>query len=120
MSTWYAAHIIMYVRFKDGNQNKYPIWENVLLFNAASSEEAEQKAVIEGKEDEGDDLGSFSWGGRPAEWVFGGIRKIMECKDSDLQPTSGTEITFSEFEVETKEQLDKLISGDPVHILYDA
>jgi len=29
--SWYAASVIMYTKFKDGKQEKYPIWENVIL-----------------------------------------------------------------------------------------
>jgi hypothetical protein len=25
---WYAASVIMFVRFKDGNQDTYMVWEN--------------------------------------------------------------------------------------------
>ncbi len=38
--TWYAAHVILLTKFLDGVQDSYPVWENVVLINAATSEEA--------------------------------------------------------------------------------
>ncbi|MGA2599283.1 MAG: hypothetical protein ABSH09_20100 [Bryobacteraceae bacterium] len=38
---WYAAHVIMYMRFKDGNQDRYPVYENIYLFQTESAEEAQ-------------------------------------------------------------------------------
>ncbi|MBO1349526.1 MAG: hypothetical protein EBE86_020060 [Hormoscilla sp. GUM202] len=37
---WYAARAIMYVKFKEGEQDKYPVWENVILIKGSSNEEA--------------------------------------------------------------------------------
>ena len=52
MKEWYAASIIMLVKFKDGNQDKYPVWENVILIKASSDDEAIKKAEKEGREKE--------------------------------------------------------------------
>ncbi|MBN2004361.1 MAG: DUF4288 domain-containing protein [Anaerolineae bacterium] len=57
---WYAAHAVMYVKFKDRQQEKYPLWENILLIAAESDEEALAKAVARAKEDEGDSGGTFT------------------------------------------------------------
>jgi hypothetical protein len=116
--TWYVAHIIMSVRFKDGNQDKYPVWENLVLIEAASENEAEEKAKIRAQRYEGDTQGSFTWEERPATWVFAGIRKIIRCEIPGVQPTSGMEVSYSEFEVATEEALQKLVSGDSVEITY--
>lgn len=56
---WYAAHAIMYMKFKDRQQEKYPLWENILLIAAESDEEALAKAVVRAKEDEGDSEGTL-------------------------------------------------------------
>ena len=42
---WYAAHVVMYLRFKDGVQDKHYVQENVILVEAASTEEVIQKAT---------------------------------------------------------------------------
>lgn len=56
MKEWYAASIIMLVKFKDGNQDKYPVWENVVLIKASSGDEALELAEKRGREEEGERL----------------------------------------------------------------
>jgi hypothetical protein len=117
--TWYAAHSIMYVRFKDGNQDKYPIWENVILIEASSDDEAWDKAKIRAKEDE-DEKGSESfWDDRPAMIIFAGIRKIVLCLDPEDRPTHGTEITYSQMELDSFDSLSKFLKGEEVSVKYD-
>lgn len=120
--SWYAASAIMFVKYKDGNQNRYPIWENVHLIEASTPEEAEEKAIRRAKEDEGDGSGSFKWEERPATWVFAGLRKLLSVShpDSDENELDGAEITFSEFEAATEADLNSLVSGDDVKVLYCA
>jgi hypothetical protein len=116
---WYAANIIMYVKFKDTAQSKYPIWENIILISADSFDEALKKAEIRGREEEGDAGGSFTWENRPAKWVFGGVRKINQCSDVMDSPGDGTEITYLQMEVDSEESLSKLVRGKPVTIYYE-
>ena len=125
---WYAAHIIMYVKFRVHTQNAYPIWENVVLVHAETTNEAWEKAVIFGRQEEGDSQGTFTWDEKPAMWMFGGVRKLMECERSLDQHGEngesnalgeGSEITYSQFEVESEEALTKLIQGEPVTIYYE-
>lgn len=127
--TWYAAHIVTYIQFLDGSQDSYPIWENVVLIEAESdervSEEAERigKQVYEMPEDE-----MFSEG-RPAMWIFAGVRKIIECRDTsvktiersdiDPRPGYGTEATYSKMRVDSKEALEQLVQGEPVTVVYE-
>ncbi|MRR55060.1 MAG: DUF4288 domain-containing protein [Deltaproteobacteria bacterium] len=119
---WFAASAIMFVKYKDGKQNGYPVWENVHLIEATTPEEAEQKAIKRAKEDEGDSSGSFVWNDRPATWMFAGIRKILAVSHPDLNGTQfdGAEVTFSEFEVTTEADLNALVNGEDVRILYCA
>lgn len=130
--TWYAAHIISYVRFLDGNQDKYPIWENIVLIEAESPDEAYEKAKKIGQDHyDGTATGSgnLRWDGRPGVWVFAGIRKVIRCQDTTAtevtrieegeRPIHGTEITYSELEVSSEEALTKLLNGDPVIVLYE-
>ena len=42
--TWYAAHVIMYVRFTEGLQDRYPVWENVFIVESANEETARTRA----------------------------------------------------------------------------
>jgi len=109
----------MYVEFKDKLQEKYPIWENIVLIEANSEEEALRKAEERGHLDEGDDSGSFSWEKRPAMWVYGGIRKLLSCADFEKRPTDGTEITYSQMEVKSASDLKKLINSKRVSVIYE-
>ena len=115
---WFAAHVIMSVRFKDGNQDTYPVWENIILLEAPTDKEAWQKAEQRAIEDEGDSQGSFTWGGRPATWVFAGIRKLIMTDYLGARPESGTEVTYSEMELATAEDLRKLVDGESVEVTY--
>jgi hypothetical protein len=109
----------MVTKFKDGVQDKYPVWENVLLVEAESFDGALEKAEIRGREDEGDSGGTYLWESRPATLVFAGVRKVIECKNANHPPGDGTEITYSEMEVENEDALTKLVNGEPVIIKYE-
>lgn len=126
---WYAAHIIQYARFLDGVQNKYPCRENVVLIEAGSATDARKAAEQIGHATYGANYGSpFTYENRPAEWTFGGIRKLIECdnmnvtmpdrRDPAFSPSHGTEITYSELEVEDEAALRSLADGAPVVISY--
>jgi hypothetical protein len=104
----------MYIRFKEAPQKDFPVWENIVLVEAPSRDEAFDKAVRRGREDEGDSSGSLTVGGRPAEWVFGGVRKLCECVDPDERPGDGTEVSYLEFDLESPEQLERYVNGKPV------
>ncbi|MDM8520926.1 DUF4288 domain-containing protein [Anaerolineales bacterium HSG6] len=115
---WYIAHVIMYVKFKDGVQDSYPIWENMILIGAETDEEAMQKVTERAEQDEGDCDGSFTWNERPATWCFAGVRKLISSEDFDERPTSGTEVSYTELVVNTEEDFKKLVNGDPVLVQY--
>jgi len=129
---WYAAHIVSYVKFKDGIQDKYPLWENVVLIEAESGNIAHEEAVRIGMSDYDDtddpEQESMTWDGRPAYWVFAGIRKLMEVTETARtidraeagnRPIHGTEITYSEMQVDSEEDLLKFVEGNPVTVLYE-
>jgi hypothetical protein len=124
-NSYYIAHVIIWVRYKDGNQNEYPVWENIYIIKADSDEEAREKAEREGRAypSSDDDL---TVDGRPAEWIYGGVRKVIHSisgnsinVEIDLMLEDVAELTWNEFTVPDKESLDKLISGEPVNIRYD-
>jgi hypothetical protein len=118
--TWYIAHIIMVVRFKHKRQSRFPIWENLVLIKADSSEEAYEKAEGRGRQEAGDDSGTFRWEGHPAKWVFAGVRKVTLCQDENKRPTDGTEVSYIEMEVRSRESLKKLLNGDRVSVTLDS
>lgn len=128
---WYSAHIVTYVKFTSGVQDKFPVWENVVLIDAQSVDDAYEQAERLGKEDYDGTIegsGGLLWEGRPAVWVFAGIRKLIECQDTattmisrsngGITPISGTEVTYSEMEVESEDALLKLVNGEPVIVHY--
>ncbi len=117
--TWYAAHSIMYVKFTDGKQDKYPIWENIILIEASSDEEALEKAEKRAKEDQSESENDFNWEERPASLNFAGIRKLISCNNPENRPTDGTEISYSQMEIKTKDDLAKFLQGDSVMVLYE-
>lgn len=109
----------MITRFKDGNQDKIPILENIVLIEAKTDEEALSKAEEIGLSGEGDHSGSYAYEGRAATWAFGGIRKIIVCGfNGKHQPENATEVTYSFLEAKSEESLRKLISGEEVEVLY--
>ncbi len=116
MSSWYAAHLILYVRLKEGPQRKYPVWENIVLIKARTDEEAFAKAEKRGQEEAGDDDGTFRWGGKPARWVFAGVRKVTLCEDPESRPDDGTEVSYTELEVDSEQAVRKLVAGQPVAV----
>jgi hypothetical protein len=116
VSKWFAAHIIMYVEFKTGRQTTYPVWENIVLIHAAGEDEAFAKAEKKGRETEGDDGGTFRWDNIPARWVFGGVRKLTLCEDPEGRPRDGTEITYLQLRVRSKNSLMKLIHSERMSV----
>ena len=118
--TWFVAHVVMSVRFKDGGQDRFPVWENIILIEARTESEAWEKAIVRGKEDAGDSNNTFTWDGRAAEWIYSGIRKIVISDYLGARPESGTEVTYSEFEVATAEDLESLVAGRSVKVVYVA
>jgi hypothetical protein len=106
----------MYVKFKKHRQTRYPLWENVILIKARSDEDAFEKAVKCGREHEGDCSGTFRWGGKPARWVFAGIRQLITCDNPHKRPSDRSEVTYLELEVSSKRELKKLVDGEPAMV----
>ena len=132
---WFSAHCVSYVKFQDGEQDCYPIEENVVLIEADSPESAIEKAqaLAKGSYD-GDEV---EWDGRPAVYVFAGVRKVIECEEAaavaqdGTQPASneksppawrpghGTELTYAYLEVENEEDLQSYLAGESVVLTSD-
>ena len=106
----------MFVEFKNSPQKNFPVWENIVLIESESEDEAFEKAEGYGRLGEGDDDGSFRWGNQPARWVFAGVRKLTECVLLADRPGDGTEVSFNELEVESRAAIDRFVAGDPVKV----
>jgi len=117
--SWFAAHLIMYVKLKGKRQSRFPVWENIVLIEADSEAQAFHKAEQRGRLEEGDDEGSFRWGSQPARWVFAGVRKLTTCEDPETRPSDGTEVSYSELELDSQEAVAQLVAGEPVALRYN-
>lgn len=126
--TWYAAHIVVYAKFLDGVQDKYPVWENVVLIEADSSDEGFSIAEKIGKNDyKNSTLSTMEE--RPFDWEFVGVRKLVTLQltksfrgseDSDIiLPKHGTEITYFELELPTFQSLQSMMTGETVGLKYE-
>ncbi len=115
---WYGAQLIMYVRFRDGDQRETPVWENTCLIHAPDFESALALAKERGKRDESDDDGSMTWGRRPAHWVFAGVRSVSEVfhevREGEL--SHGDEVLFEEFIVKGLEAVEALVKGKSIMV----
>ena len=118
---WFSAHAILYARFKASPQSEYPVWENVYLIEAPSSEAALAAANERALKDQGDSNGTFTWNGQPAEWVFAGIRKLISVSHAGAegQIRHGDEVTYSEHVVGSLDAVRQLAAGDAVNVRYD-
>ena len=116
---WFAAHAIMYFRLKSGEQ-RYRVWENVLLVEAADSRQAWDRGIELARRDEGDSNGSLRIDDEPCALVFGGLRKVVEVSHADCEdvPRHGDEISYSEFEVADADALRRLIDGEDTAVVY--
>lgn len=129
--TWYAAHIIQLIKFLDGVQDSYPLYENIVLIQADSSSQAWETARTIGLSIYNEDgaTSTTTENDRPAALVFAGVRKIIECEnfggsgpsrlDKDFVSTHGTEISHSGLQVDSAEALAKLVNGEPALVLYE-
>lgn len=113
--SWFAGHLVLYVKFKDQPQDRFPVWENIVLIRADSEDEAFAKAEQRGRADAEDDC-TFRWGNRPARWVFAGVRKLTACQDPEKRPGDGTEVSFVELELGSEAAIRKLLDGESVSV----
>ncbi len=118
---WYCAHAIFY--YKVNGQESFLIHENVYLINAENEDVAlsEAKKIAKENEDLNED-GHLYLNDNPATYLFAGIRKLIEIEtNSDTAQgriSSGVEVTYSEMEVDTIEEVVDLADGKFVNILY--
>lgn len=121
--TWYVASVIMSIKRVHGAQNGIPVYENFVLIEGNSPDEALQKAILLGKQEEqcNDDM---TLDNEPAKMVFEGIRKIVNISNPEHLsldqecPVNGTELTYSEYLLDDEIQLKCLVTGKEVSIRY--
>lgn len=132
---WYAAHLISYAEFLDCNQDRYVLYENVVLVeeNSADVDKSFDEALLIAQEigrtypyDDPIADEKLTIDGRPAKWAFAGVRKLTKCSEitytgEDRGPAlvHGTEVTYSQMEVDSEVSLLKLVAGEAVTVLYE-
>ena len=120
---WYAAHAVMLIRLKSGDQTEFTVWENILLIEAATPDEAHDKAKSRALEDEWNLDDTFTWDDKPAEFKFLGLRKLNQCFSFDgqqsQQPGDGDEITFNQIRFANREQLELYVAGEEAQLTID-
>lgn len=122
---WYAASVILVFRLKTGRQRSFPVWENVYLIEAGNDAEARQRAEELGRAETAQE--GIELNGKPAELVFGGVRKVVSCAADPAVPGEsmvsklydGVEATYSSLVVKSRADLEKLIKGKPVTVVYE-
>ena len=117
--TWFAAHVVMVVKFKRGPQKRFPVWENIVLVKADTEQQAFAKAEALGNDEANDNDGSFRWDGKPARWEFAGVRKIVECAVISQRPGDGDELTFNELEFDSLTAVEAFARAMPATARYN-
>jgi hypothetical protein len=122
--TWYAATIVSVVRVRTGKQKSFPVWEDVCLIEATSDDEAFQKAEALGKSREIDDQ-TTTLDDIPASVMYLGVRKVgriinpfPEAPD-ESPPRHGSEISFSKYTLASEKDLDLMVQGKSVPVIYE-
>ena len=122
--TWYAATIISVVRVRTGKQETFPVWEDVCLIEAASDDDAFRKAETLGKSREIDDRTTML-DGVAASVVYLGVRKVGRIINpfpeapAESPPKHGSEISFSKYTLASANDLNLLVQGKSVHVIYE-
>jgi hypothetical protein len=102
--SWYLSREIIYFEFADqGDQDEYQVWENLILINAQSPEEAYQKALKHGFDGEGE----VTIDGRKGRSKFKGLKTLVPVYE-DIE--DGAEIEWLEYVVE-KDKLESLVKS---------
>jgi len=117
LMTWYAAHLIEYIKVLHEAQETFPLYENVVLIQAPSVEDAHSEAERIGRF-AAENAGDIWLDERPSQMVFGGVRKLIECQDGEMQPQHGTEVSYSQMEAGSEGDITKLVQGEAVTVLY--
>ena len=120
---WYCVHAIFHFELQEDHQESWLVHENVYLIRAEDSSNAtkfgEERARIH--EDLSKD-GHLLQNGRKCSYQFAGIRKVISVEPHDkgknLPSLVEVELTYSVFEVDTKEEVQALVDGKMVSLLY--
>ncbi|MBB5204874.1 hypothetical protein HNQ51_002193 [Inhella inkyongensis] len=119
----YCSHAIFYFKLLEAAQDSFLVHENIYLIEAEDEETAARLAVdlAKANEDTSED-GHLELNEQKAAYLFAGIRKIIEVASSPMPINAaglvGLELSYSQFEVDTLDQVLALARGDMVEVLY--
>jgi threonine aldolase len=122
--TWFAAHIVVAIKPKSYEGGEIGVFENIVLLEAASADQAIAMAEELGKQQEQTD-NSLTVNDQPANQLFVGVRKVVTVSNQaplDLdadRPSNETEITYLRFVVKDEEALRQLGRGESVELRYE-
>lgn len=118
---WYCVHAVHFFEYQDGPQSDWLVWEHMYLIEAACPDEAKRKGESRALQDQTPEASRTTVDGKPARLRFTTIRKVVECQDLDPEsglPTDGTELSYSEYAVLTREDFVSLTSGKSATVVY--
>lgn len=119
----FCAHSVFYFKLKAFTQDSFLVHENVYLIQAESALIAMVKAemISKAKEDLSED-GHLELNEKKVSYIYAGVRKIIEAdcglSDINLGVLNGLEITYSELEVDSIDEVLLLARGSMVNVLY--
>jgi hypothetical protein len=119
----FCAHAIFYFKLREVEQESFLVHENVYLVDAAdpASARVRAEAVARSNEDASED-GHLELNEHKASYVYAGLRKIVEAEQLpltvNLDAANGLELTYSELEVDTLDEVLALARGEMVEVLY--
>ena len=116
---WFAAHVLETTQVIDGTQAEYPVWENIMVFEAPDHDVVWDVAEVVARKRYGYDPVSSdtSLEGKPARRRLVGIRRIVFILDQF--PASGAEVSYLHYHVPDMESLEKLMCEEPINIRFD-
>lgn len=99
------------------------VHENIYLIFSENEEMLD--AIADGVEISNQDLstdGHLELSEKKARYIFAGIRKIIKTEtmpaDKIMTASSGMELSYSIYEVDTLDEVKKLAAGEMVNLLY--
>jgi hypothetical protein len=113
--SWYAVHTVGYFREPTDGQDKFKVWESILLISAASRDEAATKGEARARQETENNTSVTGL-------TFVGIRKIVDCFSAEsfgneTQPGDGAEITFCQYLIQGASNIEAFARGEEVPVL---
>ena len=123
--TWYTASLIETFVMLDSEQSSFPVYENFILLEAENPEIALEKAKAIGMS-VNTLAEELTLDYKPALRVFVGVRKLITISNpfpmdlDETPPVAETELTYSEYELATFQDVEALAAGEKLSVIYIA